>query len=91
VLPSRPSAAPAAAGKPAAVFHLAPSKKEKKMDLGEAYLKAQQSRIDSQAASAQAKNRVDLVIALTLQGKTAVEISAFVALLDEVKTVYATP
>lgn len=96
VLPSRPSTAaavapPPAAGRPAAVFHLAPSKKEKKMDLGEAYLKAQQSRIDSQAASAQAKNRVDFLIALSLQGKTAVEISDFVALLDEVKTVYATP
>ncbi len=77
-VPSR--AAPQAAGgggKPAATFHLAPSKKEKKMDLGEAYLKAQQSRIESVAASAQAKIRCDLVIALTVQGKTAQEIADF--------------
>jgi hypothetical protein len=80
VLPSRASTA--AGGKSAAAFHLAPSKKEKKMDLGEAYLKAQQSRVESQAASAQAKNRTDLVIALTLQGKTAVEITGFLTLLD---------
>ncbi len=73
-------AAPAAGGgvgKAPAPFHLAPPKKEKKMDLGEAYLKAQQSRIESVAASASQKNRTDLVIALTLQGKTAAEIAAF--------------
>lgn len=73
-------AAPQAAGgggKPAATFHLAPSKKEKKMDLGEAYLKAQHARIDSVAVSAQAKIRCDLVIALTVQGKTAQEIADF--------------
>jgi hypothetical protein len=78
LVPSR--AAPQAAGgggKPAATFHLAPSKKEKKMDLGEAYLKAQQARIESVAVSAQAKIRCDLVIALTVQGKTAQEIAAF--------------
>jgi hypothetical protein len=73
-------AAPQAAGgggKPAATFHLAPSKKDKKMDLGEAYLKAQHARIDSVAVSAQAKIRCDLVIALTVQGKTAQEIADF--------------
>jgi hypothetical protein len=70
-------AAAAAAGKAPAPFHLAPSKKEKKMDLGEAYLKAQQSRMESVAASATQKNRTDLIIALTLQGKTAVEIADF--------------
>lgn len=70
----------AGVGKAAAPFHLAPSKKEKKMDLGEAYLKAQQSRIDSVAASAQAKTRCDLVIALTLQGKTAADIAEFLRL-----------
>ncbi len=77
-VPSR--AAPQAAGgggKPAATFHLAPSKKDKKMDLGEAYLKAQHARIDSVAVSAQAKIRCDLVIALTIQGKTAQEIADF--------------
>ena len=68
---------PVTPGKAAAPFHLAPSKKEKKMDLGEAYLKAQQTRTDTQAITAQAKTRCDLVIALTLQGKTAVEIAEF--------------
>ena len=71
------STVPVTPGKAAAVFHLAPSKKEKKMDLGEAYLKAQQTRTDTQAITAQAKTRCDLVIALTLQGKTAVEIAEF--------------
>jgi hypothetical protein len=47
------------------------------MDLGEAYLKAQQTRTDAQAATAQAKTRCDLVVALTLKGKTAVEIADF--------------
>lgn len=80
-----PQAAPAPqAGKPAAPFHLAPSKKEKKMDLGEAYLKAQTARIESASVSAQLKNRTDLVIALTLQGKTAEEIRDFLALLGAV-------
>jgi hypothetical protein len=73
--------AAAAAGKAPAPFHLAPSKKEKKMDLGEAYLKAQQTRIESVAVTAQAKTRCDLVIALTLQGKTAEEIAEFLVLL----------
>lgn len=51
------------------------------MDLGEAYLKAQQSRIESVAVAAQAKTRCDLIIALTLQGKTAVEIADFLTLI----------
>ena len=51
------------------------------MDLGEAYLKAQQTRIESVAVTAQAKTRCDLVIALTLQGKTAEEIAEFLLLL----------
>jgi DNA-binding CsgD family transcriptional regulator len=50
------------------------------MDLGEAYLKAQQTRIESLAASAQAKTRCELVIALSLQGKTAEEIADFLKL-----------
>ena len=87
--PSKAATAPSAAvapqtGKPAAAFHLAPSKKEKKMDLGEAYLKAQTARIESSSVSAQLKNRTDLVIALTLQGKTAEEIRDFLALLGAV-------
>ena len=76
-----PPATAATGGKPAAAFHLAPSKKEKKLDLGEAYLKAQQSRIESQASSAQAKTRSDMVIALSLQGKSPVEIAALLTLI----------
>jgi hypothetical protein len=72
-----PTAPVAPAGKHAAVFHLAPSKKEKKMDLGEAYMKSQQIRTDTQAQTAQAKTRCDLVVALTLQGKTVQEIEEF--------------
>jgi hypothetical protein len=70
----------AAVGKGPAQFHLAPSKKAPKMDLGEAYLKAQQSKIESVAVMAQAKTRCELVIALTQQGKTAVEIAEFLLL-----------
>lgn len=71
---------PATAGKAAAGFYLAPSKKEKKMDLGEAYLKAQQSRIESQASMAQAKTRSDMIVALSNQGKTPAEIAALLTL-----------
>jgi hypothetical protein len=89
------SKAAVTAGKPAAPFHLAPSKKvfpfpfihhdspflqDKKMDLGEAYLKAQQTRIESIAISTAAKTRCDLLIALTLQGKSATEVAQFLAL-----------
>jgi hypothetical protein len=70
----------ATGGNPPATFHLAPSKKEKKMDLGEAYLKAQQSRIESAAASTQSKNRCDMIIAFVAQGKTSAEISVFLTL-----------
>jgi hypothetical protein len=83
------------AGKPAAPFHLAPSKKvftfalihhhscyhqEKKMDLGEAYLKAQLTRIESIAITTASKTRCDLLIALSLQGKTAKEVAEFIDL-----------
>jgi hypothetical protein len=78
-LPSLATAVPG--GKPAAAFHLAPSKKEKKLDLGEAYLRAQQSRIESQASSAHAKTRSDMVVALSLQGKTTVEIATLLTLI----------
>jgi hypothetical protein len=50
------------------------------MDLGEAYLKAQQTRIESVALTTQTKTRCELVIALTLQGKTAPEIAQFIAI-----------
>jgi hypothetical protein len=67
-------------GNPPAAFHLAPSKKEKKLDLGEAYLKAQQSRIESAAATTQSKHRCDMIVAFAQQGKTSAEISVLLTL-----------
>jgi hypothetical protein len=64
-------------------FHMAPSKKSPKMDLGEAYLKAQQLRIESVAASSSAKMRLDLICTLSAQQKTAAEIEAFLKLLPQ--------
>jgi hypothetical protein len=72
--------ATAAGGNVPATFHLAPSKKEKKMDLGEAYLKAQQSRIASVAACTASKNRCDMIVAFVAQGKTSAEISLLLTL-----------
>ena len=73
-------AAPAAPGKGPAQFHLAPSKKAPKLDLGEAYLKAQESKIAAATVASQSKARCDLVVALTMQGKTAIEIAEFLLL-----------
>jgi hypothetical protein len=70
----------ATAGKAPAIFHLAPSKKEKKLDLGEAYLAAQQWRIESLAQSALVKQRCDLILGLTSQGKSADEIAHVMSL-----------
>ena len=80
----------------AAVFHLAPSKnkvrnhchrrvyvtvtQDKKMDLGEAYMKAQQLKIESAAATANTKTRTDLVIAMMVAKKTPEEIAAILKL-----------
>ena len=50
------------------------------MDLGEAYLKAQLTRIESIAITTASKTRCDLLIALTLQGKTAKEVAEFIDL-----------
>ena len=72
--------ASAATGKGPAQFHLTPSKKAPKLDLGEAYMRAQEIKAAAAASSAQQKARCDLVIALTMQGKTAVEIAEFIAL-----------
>jgi hypothetical protein len=72
--------AAAAAGKGPTQFHLTPSKKAPKLDLGEAYLKSQESKIAAHTASAHSKARCDLVIALTMQGKDATEIAAFISL-----------
>jgi hypothetical protein len=77
---SATAAPPAAAGRGATQFHLTPSKKAPKLDLGEAYLRAQENKVAAATASAQSKARCDLVIALTMQGKTAVEIAAFLLL-----------
>ena len=70
-------------GKPPAPppFHMAPSKKSPKMDLGEAYLKSQQLRIESMSSANSAKLRMDLICALSSQNKTAAEIEAFLQLM----------
>jgi hypothetical protein len=70
----------AAPGKGPAQFHLTPSKKAPKLDLGEAYLKAQESKIAAATVASQSKARCDLVVALTMQGKTAIEIAEFLLL-----------
>ena len=70
-------AAAASGGKGPAQFHMQPSKKAPKLDLGEAYMKAQQAKTESAAAVAKGKHRCDLVIALTLQKMSAEDISAF--------------
>jgi hypothetical protein len=43
-------------------------------------MRSQEIKAAAAASSAQQKARCDLVIALTLQGKTAVEIAEFIAL-----------
>ena len=63
-----------------ATFHLQPSKKEKKIDLGEAYLRAQQVRMVSVAATNESKNRCDMIVAFSAQGKTSAEISLLLTL-----------
>ena len=68
------------AGKGPAAFHLQPSKKQVKMDLGEAYLKAQQIRIESIASVASSKQRSELIVALLMQGKTTTDIAAVLKL-----------
>jgi hypothetical protein len=70
-------AAAASGGKGPAQFHMQPSKKAPKLDLGEAYMRAQQAKTESAAAVAKGKHRCDLVIALTLQKMSAEDISAF--------------
>ncbi len=50
------------------------------MDLGEAYMKAQQLKIESVAVTANTKPRTDLVIARMVQNKTDVEIAAMLKL-----------
>ncbi len=53
---------------------------DKKMDLGEAYMKAQQLKIESAAVTANTKTRTDLVIAMMVQKKTPEEIAAILKL-----------
>jgi hypothetical protein len=59
---------------------LASSKKTPKLDLGEAYLKAQETKIAFSHESAKTKSRCDFVVALTLQGKTPLEITVLLDL-----------
>ncbi len=68
------------AGKGPSQFHLTPSKKAPKLDLGEAYLRSQEQKLQATTAIAQARSRTDLVIALAAQNKSAAEISAFLTL-----------
>ena len=75
-------AGPAAkGGKTPAPFAMKPSKEPKKMDLGEAYLVAQTAKTALLAAQGTAKQRGDMIVALSLQGKTKEEIEALLALL----------
>jgi hypothetical protein len=53
---------------------------DKKMDLGEAYMKAQQLKIESSAATANTKTRTELIIAMMVQKKTPDEIAAMLKL-----------
>ena len=57
------------------------SKDAKKMDLGEAYLMAQTAKTALLATQGTAKQRADMIVALSLQGKTKEEIEALLALL----------
>lgn len=50
------------------------------MDLGEAYMKAAQLKIESAAVTANTKTRTDLVIAMMVQKKTPDEIAAILKL-----------
>jgi len=59
---------------------MTPSKKPVKMDLGEAYLKAQQLKIESVATAASSKQRSDFIVALMLQGKTTAEVEVLLRL-----------
>lgn len=68
-------------GKAAAEFHMKKSKEPKKMELGEAYLQAQQEKHKVYAISQAAKVKADLIQSLALAGKTHDEIVLFVSLL----------
>ena len=82
--PTVPAAAPppaSAKGKAPAEFALKPSKLHKPMDLGDAYLQAQTNKTALLAAQGLAKNRTDLIIALSQAGKTPDEIAALLLLM----------
>ena len=68
-------------GKAAAEFHMKKSKEPKKMELGEAYLQAQQEKLKVYAVSQAAKVKADLIQSLALAGKTHDEIVLIVSLL----------
>ena len=82
--PTVPAAAPppaSAKGKAPAEFALKPSKLHKPMDLGDAYLQAQTNKTALLAAQGLAKNRTDLIIALSQAGKTPDEIAVLLLLM----------
>ena len=74
------AAAAAAGGKAAAPFSMKPSK-HVKMDLGEAYLLAQSARTALLASQQAAKNKADMIVELSKQGKSASEIADLLQLL----------
>ncbi len=53
---------------------------EKKLDLAEAYIKAQQLKIESVAATSNTKTRTDLIIAMMQEKKSPEEIAAMLKL-----------
>jgi hypothetical protein len=53
---------------------------DKKMDLGEAYMKAQQLKIESAAVTANTRTRTELIIAMMVQKKTHDEIAEMLKL-----------
>jgi len=82
--PTVPAAAPppaSAKGKAPAEFVLKPSKLHKPMDLGDAYLQAQNSKTALLAEQGKQRNRTDMIIALSSAGKTVDEIAALLLLM----------
>jgi hypothetical protein len=76
-----PAPAATKGGKTPAPFAMKLSKEPKKMDLGEAYLLAQTAKTALLATQGTAKQRSDMIVALSLQGKSKEEIAALLALL----------
>ena len=76
-----PAPAATKGGKTPAPFAMKLSKEPKKMDLGEAYLLAQTAKTALLATQGTAKQRSDMIVALSLQGKSKEEIEGLLSLL----------